>query len=76
MTYQQTVIYKYIQDSDEDEIAFDDSAKVGQVVAEQPVLAKAPVEEVKAAEVINSDGEAEEIDIDDIQTPYDLKCFA
>ena len=60
------IIYNYIQDSDEDEIAFDDSAKVGQVVAEQPVVAKAPVEEVKAAEVINSDGEAEEIDIDDI----------
>jgi len=54
------------EESDEDEIAFDDSAKVGQVVAEQPVVAKAPVEEVKAAEVINSDGEAEEIDIDDI----------
>lgn len=52
------------EDSSDDEIDFDPSAKGIEKV--EPVAPVKEVEEVKAAVVENSDGEAEEIDIDDI----------
>jgi len=50
----------------DDEIAFDERAQVGKVVEEVKVETNGVAEEDEKLEVVNEDGEAEDIDIDDI----------
>ena len=52
----------------DDEIAFDERAQVGKVVEEVKVETNgvAEAQEDEKIEVVNEDGEAEDIDIDDI----------